>query len=232
MVHDRNQARQGRPGSDKPGNRSTAETVRQWIDARPVIQEALAQGLVNLSALARRIRADTRLKGEEAVLVACRRHQRSLTPKGHDESVRRVLSGSKLEIRTRVGVITARSHWQVFSRLESAVKRAGASNHPIHVIRGSEALTVITDENLLDDTVEAVGQENILKRRTGLVELNLRSPEVVEDIQGILAFLAGALSAKGINMVDVISCHKDNMFLVEEADLYRAMTVLNGLIQG
>jgi hypothetical protein len=218
-----------RPTSDKSAGISVAEAVRRWIDARPVVQEALAQGLVNLSALARQIIQETGLKGEEAVLVACRRHQRRLEPRGTDETVRRVLGGSKLEIRTRVGVLTARPHWQVFSRLEPVVRHAGASNHPIHVIRGSEALTVITDEAVLDETITALGEENILKRRTGLVELNLRSPEVVEDVQGILAFITSALSSRGINMVDVISCHKDNMFLVKEEDLYKAMETLRSL---
>lgn len=231
MANPKNRPQGGRPNPDIQPAPSVAEEVRRWVDARPIVQEALAQGLVNLSALARRIGQETSLKGEEAVLVACRRHQQKLKPRGLDERVRRILSGSKLEVRTRVGILTARPHWQVFSRLEQAVRSAGEQNHPIHVIRGSEALTVITDEAVLDETAQALGSDNVTRTRTGLVELNLRSPEVVEDVQGILAFLTGALSARGINLVDVISCHKDNMFLIEEDDMFQAMQGLNALIQ-
>ena len=56
---------------------SVAQAVRTYIDARPVVRDALALGIVNLSALTRRIRDETGLGSEEAVLVACRRY----TPK-------------------------------------------------------------------------------------------------------------------------------------------------------
>ena len=54
---------------------SVAQAVRTYIDARPVVRDALAMGIVNLSALTRRIRDETGLGSEEAVLVACRRYK-------------------------------------------------------------------------------------------------------------------------------------------------------------
>ena len=49
---------------------------------------------------------------------------------------------------------------------------------------------------------------------------------------GILSFLVSSLSERGINLLDVISCHKDNMFLLEKQDLHEAMEVLDTVIQG
>ena len=207
-----------------------ADTVRRYIDQRPVVRDALAMGIVNLSALTRRIMEETGLPSEEAVLVACRRYQFTAVPPEYEAGIRRVLSKSKLEVRTRVALLTARPSWQLFAKLERAMNAMRGRSHPIHVIQGSESLTVITDEAILSEMEEILGREDIIKRRTGLVELNLRSPDVIEDVPGILAFLASSLASKGINFVEVISCFKDNMFLIDERDLFSTFEVFNALI--
>jgi hypothetical protein len=102
---------------------------------------------------------------------------------------------------------------------------------PVHVLHGSESITMILDEGLVAEVEDILGEEDVIKRRTGMVEVNIRSPALVEDVPGILAFLATSLASKGINFVEVISCHKDNMFLIEEKDLFRSFEILNGLIR-
>ncbi|HLF15902.1 MAG TPA: ACT domain-containing protein [Candidatus Thermoplasmatota archaeon] len=213
-----------------PPQRSTAQSVRQYIDAHPVVRDALALDIVNLSALTRRIMKETGLPGEEAVLVACRRYQ-PVQRADYQAAIRRVLDKSKLEVRTRVAVLTAHPSWRLFGKLEKAMNALAGRSHPIHVLHGSESITIITDETLLEEMEEILGSEEIVKKRAGLVELNIRSPDSIEDVPGILAFLASSLAGRGINFVEVISCYKDNMFLIEEADLFKAFEVLNGLIR-
>jgi hypothetical protein len=210
---------------------SVAQSVRAYIDARPVVRDALGMGIVNLSALTRRIRDETGLGSEEAVLVACRRYKAPSQAPDYQAAIRRMLDKSKLEVRTRVAVLTAHASWKTFARLEKALHTVAGRGHPVHVLHGSESITIITDETLLEELRDALGEEEVIKDRKGLVELNIRSPDSIEDVPGILAFLASSLAAKGINFVEVISCHKDNMFLIAEADLFRAFEALNGLIQ-
>lgn len=217
--------------AQKPAKGSVAQTVRTYIERRPVVRDAMDMGIVNLSALTRQIMQDTGLGQEEAVLVACRRY----TPRqtlGLQDGIRRLLRESKLEVRSRVAVLTLRAGWRVVGRLEGILKAAQGRGEPVHVLHGSESVTVILDETMLDEAQEAVGPDEVLKQRRGLVELNLRTPAVVADTPGLLAFLASSLATHGINFVEVISCHKDNMFVIEEADMFAAFEVLNGLIRG
>lgn len=219
---------------DKSGapSQSTAQIVRRYIDARPVVREALVSGIVNLSALSRRILDETAATSEEAILVACRRYTFKAVPSGYEDAIREVLAASKLEVRTRVGILTARAHWSLFPKLEGAMRGLRGRGQQMHVIQGSEALTVVADTPVLDDLQRILDPADIEKRRDGLVELNLRASSVVEDVPGILSFIVSSLSARRINMVDVISCHKDNMFLIDEGDLFAAFEVLNGLTRG
>ncbi|MEA3204077.1 MAG: hypothetical protein QOI63_1757 [Thermoplasmata archaeon] len=210
--------------------KSVAQSVRAYIDARPVVRDALSLGIVNLSALTRRIQDETGLGSEEAVLVACRRYKPQAAGPDYQAAIRRVLDKSKLEVRTKVATLTAHPNWKTFARLEKALAAVQGRSHPIHVLHGSESITIITDEALLAEMEDIMGDE-AFKSRKGLVELNIRSPDSIEDVPGILAFLASSLAAKGINFNEVVSCYKDNIFLIDEADLFPAFEVLNGLIK-
>lgn len=209
---------------------SIAKTVRGYIDARPVVRDALRMGIVNLSALTRRIQSDTGIDQEEAVLVACRRYQ---PPKAaaYEDGIRRVLDASKLEVRTRVAVLTVRASWRLMARLDKALG-AMQGQDPVHVLRGSDSITIILDEGMVQEVEDILGSDEVINRTRGLVEVNLRSPSLIEEVPGILSFLVSSLSERDINLLQVISCHKDNMFVLDQDDLYAAMEILNGLIRG
>lgn len=210
---------------------SVAQSVRAYIDARPVVRDALAMGIVNLSALTRQIRDETGLGSEEAVLVACRRYTpRHATP-DYQAGIRKVLDKSKLEVRTRIATLTLHPSWKTIQRLEKAMGQLQGRSHPVHVLHGSESITIITDESLLAEMKGTLGADELLKEAKGLVELNIRSPDSIEDVPGVLAFLASTMAGRGINFLEVVSCYKDNIFIIEEADLFQAFQVLNGLIR-
>ncbi|HUR24406.1 MAG TPA: hypothetical protein VM327_00135 [Candidatus Thermoplasmatota archaeon] len=210
---------------------SVAQSVRTYIDARPTVRDALAMGIVNLSALTRQIRDETGLGTEEAVLVACRRYTPKHAQADYQAGIRKVLDKSKLEVRTRVATLTLQTTSRTFARLEKTMNALQGRSHPIHVLHGSESITVITDEALLAEMKATIGSDDVLKETKGLVELNIRSPESVEDVPGVLAFLASTMAGRGINFLEVVSCYKDNIFIIEEPDLFQAFQVLNGLIR-
>lgn len=210
---------------------SVAQAVRTYIDARPVVRDALAMGIVNLSALTRRIRDETGLGSEEAVLVACRRYTPKTAQADYQAGIRKVLDKSKLEVRTRVATLALHPSSKTFLRLEKAMNALQGRSHPIHILHGSESITIITDESLLAEMKQTIGTDDLIKESKGLVELNIRSPDSIEDVPGVLAFLASTMAARGINFLEVVSCYKDNIFIIEEADLFQAFQVLNGLIR-
>lgn len=208
---------------------SVAGTVRQYIDRRPVIRDALGMGIVNLSALSRQIMEETGLSQEEAILVACRRYD--APDEGYQQAIRALLDRSRLEVRTRVSVWTLRPGWRLFGRLEQALPRLQDGTNPVHVLHASEAIVIIADESMRSTLEGALDADDIVNVRHGLVEVNVRTPGSVEDVPGILAFISSSLSARGVNFVEVISCHKDNMFIIDEDDLFAAFEVLNNLVR-
>jgi len=206
---------------------SSAKAVREWIDSHPSIKDCMKLRVINLSALARIIMDDTGIKSEEAALVACRRYELDPSEKINEEQILKVLRRSKIEMRTKVAIITARPSFEIFAKLEKAMNRLRGTNHPLHVIQGSASVTIITDGAVVDEIEGIIGKEEMIKAQEGLVELVVTSPDVIEEVPGILAYLASALASRGINFIEVISCYKDTMFVIEEQDMVKAFETLN-----
>ena len=59
----------------------------------------------------------------------------------------------------------------------------------------------------------------------------MTSPESVEETPGLMAFLAGALASKGINIVQAMSCYTDTIFILERDDMTAAIDALTQSLQ-
>ncbi len=207
---------------------SVAGTVREYLDANPTVQEALALGIVNLSALARRIEEDTGLDAYVAIQAACRRTK---PRQAVDESrLQALLATAQMDVRTRMAVLTARRSWSIGRRLEDALRGIRDQGGTAHVVHGSEAVTIIVDEAHVDVLRQEMDAEEVQGVRRGLAQINVRTPGDVEEVPGVLVRVAAVLAARQINSVEVLSCHKDNLFLVSEADLGAAMESLRPLL--
>lgn len=210
---------------------SIAERTRVYIDAHPSIKDCISKDLINYSSLARLIMRDLSIANEEAVMIACRRYAVKLGRQDHEKEILRVLRNSRLELKTKIAIITAKNDWTVLHRLESVLKKLFNDKSIMQVIQGTHAITIIADEKLKNEVVSAVGQENVVKIRMGLVEISVRSPERIAETSGVFAFLANNLADGGINVLESVSVFTDTIFIVSEDDMMQAYAILSKCIE-
>jgi len=210
---------------------SIAERTRIYIDAHPSVKDCISKDLINYSSLARLIMKDLSITNEEAVMIACRRYAVKLGRQDHEREILRVLRNSRLELKTKIAIITAKNDWTVLHRLESVLKKLFNEKTIMQVIQGTHAITVIADEKLKNEVVGAVGEENVVKIRTDLVEVSVRSPERISETSGVVAFLASNLADAGINSLETVSVFTDTIFIVSEDDMMQAYSALSRCIE-
>ncbi|MFP4170056.1 MAG: ACT domain-containing protein [Methanomassiliicoccales archaeon] len=214
-----------------PQKESIAERTRAYIDAHPSIKDCISKDLINYSSLARLIQKEVGLKNEEAVMIACRRYAQSLGRQDHEGKVLAILGGSRLEMKTRICIVTAKNDWTVLHRLEGMFKRLLDEKSTMQVIQSNHAITIIADEKLEGEVVSAVGDANVLNVREDLVEIAVKSPEDIASTSGVFSFLASNLAEGGINVVESVSCFTDTIFIVDEEDMIQAYSVLSRCIE-
>lgn len=205
---------------------SVAKQVWNYLDGKPAIRECLALELVNLSALARKASAELGINKPDAVLAACRRYRSAPRAAWREQAVRRLLRRSRLETRTRVATVTVRYSYENLLRLEKAVNELLSANRLIRFIPTSQGLVLIVEDDTLPAVTKAISPGNILKVRKGLVELSVTSPESIEEIPGVMAFLSSSLASGGLNVLQVLSCFTDTILILEEKDLMEAFRIL------
>ncbi|MCG7845174.1 MAG: ACT domain-containing protein [Methanomassiliicoccales archaeon] len=214
-----------------PPKESVAEKTRSYIDAHPSVKDCMAKDLINYSSLARLIMKDLSIKNEEAVMIACRRYAQKLSKKDHESDILVILADSRIEVKTKICIITASNDWTVLQRLERIFAKLINQKALMQVIQGAQAITIIADEKLRSEVVNEVGETNVLKVREDLVEITVKSPQKIGDTSGVFSYLASNLSEQGVNVVETVSCYTDTIFIIHEKDMIQAYSILSKLLE-
>src|SRR5579863_3236552 len=145
------------PGIPPASGPTAAEVARRYIEDHPSVRDCLGYDIVNFTSLARKIREETGLANQEAVEVACRRYQRQMKSERPLETrVLEVVRGSRLEVRTRVAIVTARHDWSSLDQLlEAGRSLLQDRRHLLQVLQGPSALTILCEEDLVDAVLGA-----------------------------------------------------------------------------
>ncbi|HEV8049660.1 MAG TPA: hypothetical protein VGP88_03600 [Thermoplasmata archaeon] len=213
---------------------SAADATRQYIDEHPSVREALRDDLVNYTALARRVEAETGVTSEEAVTVAVRRYQRGLSLEDPAiEKVRQLVRESRLEVHARVAIVRLRDDWEAVDELLALGRRVlteAPGRRLFEILIGTRAITVLCEETLLAEVKSTVPVRLVLGIERGLSVLAFRSRPEVAEIPGVLAYMAEALFRGGINCLETVSVHTDSLFVFRDRDSIRAFQVLSTLV--
>jgi hypothetical protein len=210
---------------------SIAEKTRAYIEVHPSVKDCISKDLINYSSLARQIMRELSIKNEEAVMIACRRYAVKLSKQDHEKEILKVIGNSRLEVKTKICSVTAKNDWTVLQRLESVFQRLINEKAIMQLIQGAHAITVIAEEKLKNDIINAVGKENILRVRQDLVEITVRSPEKITDTSGVVSYLSSNLAENSINVAETVSCYTDTIFIVDERDMIAAYSLLSRIIE-
>jgi len=210
---------------------TVARQVREYIASHPSIADALKMDIVNYSALARKVCKELGIRREEAVLAACRRYPVEKLRGFSEDAVRRMLGRSRVETRTKVATIILVEGVDVLQRLGDVVEELLDENKECRLIQVSQGTVIIVDDDSVSRVTRKLRPEHIVSVTRGLVEIAVTSPESIEKTAGLLAFLAGALASRGINIVQEMSCYTDTIFILNRKDMTRAIEVLTQNLQ-
>jgi len=216
-------------GTRKPEKKSTAEVTRQYLSARPFLRDMLMEGLINYSALARKIAAETGTH-EDAVYISLRRYASGSKERSVVDAVSGVIRESRMSMKDRIATVSVKKDWTTLSKLAD-IARVIREGSIFQIVIGTGAITIILEDRYLEKVLGIIGRESLIKSRRNLVELAMVSPPSIEDVPGVVAHVTSALAHNGVNVVEMASCHQDIIVVLEEECLMRAYDVLRGLLK-
>lgn len=206
------------------------ETVQEIISASPFLEEALNEGIINYSALARKIKPEVErrlLKDVQtgAILMALRRLANKFKP---GNTLKKIIhSNNDLIVRSNL-IECVISNSEFSTKMHEDLIRLAEQEEEyfMTITEGVFETTIIASADLLSQIVEILGQENIISQLINLSSITIHLPQSNVYAPGLYYFFLKALAWEGINIIEVVSTYTEFTIILENKDVDRAFSVL------
>jgi len=213
---------------------SVAKIVKEIILSRPAIKECLILDVINYSALARVILKELEKENIKtstgAVKMALIRIGEDLKKERalFEKKIKNVVAKTVIELQSDLTVITAERR-AVLNNLEQLFKVMENARF-FQLTQGVETFTLVLSSEEKEKVLEIIQPKaivDLIEEQTAIV---LISPEEIIETPGIIAIMTSTLSSSGVNITQVISCHKDTIFVLNRRDAPKAYQILEDMI--
>ncbi len=207
---------------------SITKSIDAYISEHPSIKDCLKNGLINYSSLSRKIAAELKIdlkKNFDAILIACRRFKGKLKSEDiFEKNILKILKNSKIEIKNKIIAVVVEKdvYFGTMLNLEKEIRKR---KEIFRIIEGISAITIITSEEFTD-LIEKSFKNKIVTENKNLVEITIKSPEDIETTPGAYAYLCSLFWENNINIVETLSCWTDTIFLIDEKDAGKVISLL------
>ena len=212
--------------------RTISQTVEEILTASPLYSEAMAEGILNYSALARKIRPlveERHLEDvtEGAIVMALKRSTTALS------------RSAPRPPRVRLTNITVRSDLVDFSFMNSPTLhriheellrlRRESEGTYVNFAQGFFQTTILVSESIAEKLARMTRREKLLERCNALSAVSFDLPRNVLPAPGVYAQFFRALALKGISLVEVFSAYAELTLVVARTDADRTFAVIQAL---
>ena len=188
--------------------KSVAQLVREAIQMRPSLLDALNMKIVNYSALARMLQDEIGEGSLEAVKAAIIRVAEDISSERglQEERVQSILKESKVRLQDKIAVLISPAKLNVPYLVTAYL---------------TDSYVYVVDQTGLKGELPKNVQVT-----SNLVALILLSPPRVETTPGFVAFVTQLLSSRNVNIIEFISCSTNTVIILDSKDALRAFSLL------
>lgn len=208
---------------------SIPEKVEELVNRSPYIREAIADGLINLSALARKIKPEVENElykkvSIEAVLIALQRLSKTMQPYNKVNPADYL---ANLSLRSGLFEITIKNSPTLLKKLSEIAKKVSQEHAIIFIFtQGLNETTVITSSTIKKSLIEDLRNEKISSTLDNLTGISLqRMPGMVERT-GVLHYPLRILAWQGISVIEIYTTLNDITVIVRDFEVDRAIISL------
>lgn len=209
-----------------------SKVIEKLINQSPFIQEAISEGLINISSLARKLNPEiSKITGRDisdsAIIMAIKR-----MPPGPNQKIEKKIKNFMRElgdliVRSNLSKFTFKNYIGISqdqAKFLSQIK--DISDNFYTVSRGVSETTIITNAQFADKMGEMFKEDSLVSTETNLSSITMKLPEVNTEISGVYYYLLKKIAWEGINLSEVISTTNEFTIVVDTSAVSHAFSVL------
>jgi len=212
-----------------------SQAVEKVVKVKPFIIEALSEGLLNISSLARQIHPVVEKMVQKpvkqgAIVMALNRLVPSLEVNGFG-SFRDVLSQlGDIIVRSNLTDYTFRNSNTIFESLNRTLNEFSGNHDAFYtMVRGVFESNLIVGSDFVSVVEKNFANEECTYRNNNLSAITLKLPANNVQAIGFYYQIMKFIAWEGINVKEVVSTTNEFSIIVAEEDVDRAFTILKNL---
>ncbi len=215
--------------------RSLSKIIEEYIDNSPFLKESLSEGLVNTSALARKVKP--KLENElgktikdSAIVMAISR-----LPLSKEESIafkimQIIKATGDLVVRSNLNKYNFKNYVGLSKNQSSFIEMTDEFNDSFYTVsRGINETTIIINSQLKDILESNLNSGHLMSKTENLSAITLKLPFNNTEVEGIYYYILKKLAWQSISLEEVISTTNEFTIVVKSNLINKAFQVLNNL---
>lgn len=210
--------------------RRIADIVEAELRKTPFLEEGLAAGFINHSALARRLRPIVEREllkpaSQAAIMMAIRR-----MPRARRRKAPKPERFDQLTVRAPLTALTFQASPQTGVKMRRLFDRLSRRGEFVTYTQGVSEVMVVVSERAEESAAEALAGEHQIARLRHLAAIVIRLTPSTVRRPGVYYGILKQLAWRSINVVDVVSTFTEFTIVVEDKDVDAAFSALRDAV--
>lgn len=217
---------------------SIGKITEDIINRSPFLREAMTENLVNISALARKIKPEIEeVYGSEvkegAIVMAIKRMTPGLYHRLNIKIVNLMSDLGDFLVRSNLEDFTFENSDSLKLKQAEMIQLLEKANDSFYTIsKGVTETTIITNAINTDRVLGLMKGEKLKSQTKNLASITVKLPAVNSEIYGIYYYILKHLAWEGLNIVEIISTANEFTVVFNQDDVDKAFKVLMQLKRG
>lgn len=209
------------------------EAVSELLRTKPYLEESLADGLINTSALARQLSGDVsrmtdKKANKGAVIMAIQRHQAGKLTLAKVKAGYLLKGLTNIIVRSDIAAFTFSNSSSLPGRLAELSAIFSQTKGLFYTFsQGAFETTVILNQTAEPQLQKILRNEIQIATTSDLACITLYLPDENTEIPGYYYYILKLIAWEGINLIEILSTTNEFTLLVSEEDVDKAFSVLN-----
>jgi len=197
--------------------------VWRYLENHTTIKKNLADELINVRALAKKIIKDLNLGCSlNAAISAIRRFHIDLKENEQLPKIYALLKKAKLLTRTKLASVLLKKNETIRNKLAKLYQKIDfQGGDTLRIFEVNRYIKIIIDEKSLVEAKEIFTKTEIVDIEKNLGELTISYNTDITKTPGIFALLTNELAAGNISIIDSMICYSEHLIIINEKDLQK-----------
>jgi hypothetical protein len=217
---------------------SIGKVTEDLINRSPFLREAMTDDLINISALARKLRPEIEeIIGKEvkegAIIMAIKRMTPGLYHRLNLKITKVMGDLGDFLVRSNLIDYTYENSDSLKTKQSELIQEINKDNDSFFALcKGITETTFIVNSQKKDDVERIFRNEKLKSQTNDLASVTVKLPQINTEIYGIYYYILKHLAWEGINIIEIVSTSNEFTVVVKQDDVDKAFKILMQIKRG